>query len=86
MKSENGERLFGMIYNGLLTKGFGEVRWASVLGRIGLAWMLAAFLYMAFPCRTRIVIAVGFLVGYCLAARVARLRQQGYLGASAYCT
>jgi len=56
--------LLGMIYNGLLTEGSGEVRWASVLGRIGLAWMLAAFLYMAFPCRTRIVIAVGFLVGY----------------------
>ena len=56
--------LLGMIYNGLLTKGFAEVRWASVLGRIGLAWMFAAFLYLAFTCRTRIVIAVGLLAGY----------------------
>ena len=56
--------LLGMTYNGLLTKGFGEVRWASVLGRIGLGWMFAAFLYMAFACRTRIAIAAGILVGY----------------------
>ena len=56
--------LLGMIYNGLLNKGFGEVRWASVLGRIGLGWMFAAFLYMAFSCRTRIAIAAGILVGY----------------------
>ena len=34
--------LLGMVYNGLFTKGFGEVRWASVLGRIGLGWMFAA--------------------------------------------
>ena len=56
--------LLGMIYNGLLNKGFGEVRWASVLGRIGLSWMFAAFLYVVFSCRTRIAIAVGLLFGY----------------------
>ena len=63
--------LLGMVYNGLFTKGFGEVRWASVLGRIGLAWMFAAFLYMAFSCRTRIAIAVGLLVGYWVIMRFA---------------
>ena len=56
--------LLGMTYNGLLAKGFGDVRWASVLGRIGLGWMFAAFLYIAFACRTRIAIAAGILVGY----------------------
>ena len=56
--------LLGMVYNGLFAKGFGEVRWASVLGRIGLGWMFAAFLYMAFSCRTRIAVAVGLLAGY----------------------
>ena len=61
--------LLGMVYNGLFIKGFGEVRWASVLGRIGLAWMFAAFLYMAFSCRIRIAIAVGLLVGYWLIMR-----------------
>lgn len=63
--------LLGMIYNGLLSKGFGEVRWASVLGRIGLGWMFAAFLYMALSCRTRIAVAVGFLVGYWAIMRIA---------------
>ena len=56
--------LLGMIYNGLLAKGLGDVRWASVLGRIGLGWMFAAFLYMAFSYRARIAVAVGLLVGY----------------------
>ena len=63
--------LLGMIYNGLLNKGFGEVRWASVLGRIGLGWMFAAFLYMAFSYRTRIAVAVGLLVGYWAVMRFA---------------
>ena len=63
--------LLGMIYNGLLTKGFGDVRWASVLGRIGLGWMFAAFLYMAFSCRTRISVAAGILVGYWAVMRFA---------------
>ena len=56
--------MLGMVYNGLFTKGFGEVRWASVLGRIGLAWAFAALLYLAFSLRTRIMVAVGLLVGY----------------------
>ena len=63
--------VLGMIYNGLLNKGFGEVRWASVLGRIGLGWMFAAFLYMAFSYRTRIAVAVGLLVGYWAVMRFA---------------
>ena len=56
--------MLGMVYNGLFAKGFGEVRWASVLGRIGLAWAFAALLYLAFSLRTRIMVAVGLLVGY----------------------
>ena len=63
--------LLGMIYNGLLTKGFGAVRWASVLGRIGLGWMFAAFLYMVFSCRARIAVAIGLLVGYWAITRFA---------------
>ena len=63
--------LLGMIYNGLLTKGFGEVRWASVLGRIGLGWIFAAFLYMAFSCRARIAVAIGLLIGYWVIMRFA---------------
>jgi len=63
--------MLGMIYNGLFEKGFGDVRWASVLGRIGLAWAFAALLYLAFSLRTRIVVAVGVLVGYWAAMRYA---------------
>ena len=63
--------MLGMIYNGLLVKGFGEVRWASVLGRIGLAWAFAALLYLAFSLRVRIAVAVGLLVGYWVVMRYA---------------
>ena len=35
----------GVVYNGLLDFDFENLRVASVLGRIGLAWMLAALLY-----------------------------------------
>lgn len=56
--------MLGMIYNGLFMKGLGEVRWASVLGRIGIAWMFAAFLYMTLSWRIRVAVAAGLLVGY----------------------
>ena len=56
--------LLGMVYNGLFNKGFGDVRWASVLGRIGLGWMFAAFIYLALPFRGRIAAAVALLIGY----------------------
>ena len=63
--------MLGMAYNGLFNKGFGEVRWASVLGRIGLGWAFAALLYLAFSLRSRIVIALGILVGYWAVMRYA---------------
>ena len=63
--------MLGMVYNGLFAKGFGEVRWASVLGRIGLAWAFAALLYLAFSVRTRIAVVVGLLVGYWAVMRYA---------------
>ena len=63
--------MLGMIYNGLFAKGFGEVRWASVLGRIGLAWAFAALLYLAFSLKTRIVVAACLLVGYWAVMRYA---------------
>ena len=56
--------MLGMIYNGLFNKGFGEVRWASVLGRIGLAWAFAALLYLTLSLRVRIAVVAGLLIGY----------------------
>jgi predicted acyltransferase len=38
--------LLGVIYNGLLYFDFANLRYASVLGRIGLAWMCGALIFM----------------------------------------
>lgn len=56
--------LLGAIYNGLFSLEFATQRWASVLGRIGLAWMVAAWLYLCLPPRGRALTALGILVGY----------------------
>lgn len=57
--------LLGAVYNGFFTDVFTSVpRYASVLGRIGLAWGLAALLYVHFGLRTRAAVAVLILVGY----------------------
>ena len=54
----------GLIYEGLLKFDFEHLRCASVLARIGLAWMGAALLFVNFNARTRAIIAVAILVGY----------------------
>jgi predicted acyltransferase len=56
--------LLGVIYNGLFKLDFGNIRIASVLGRIGLAWGIAAILFINFGVTARIVIASVLLVGY----------------------
>jgi len=59
--------LLGAIYNGLLSFDFAAQRWASVLGRIGLAWMFAAWLSLWLAPRGRALAALAILVGYWLA-------------------
>ena len=54
----------GCIYNGLLQFDFAHMRYASVLGRIGLAWMFAAFITIHTNSKTRIGILFSILVGY----------------------
>ncbi|MBQ8650407.1 MAG: DUF5009 domain-containing protein [Flavobacteriales bacterium] len=56
----------GMIYNGLLKFNFDNMRYASVLARIGIAWMVAALLYVNFGIKMRAVICVVILLGYAL--------------------
>ena len=56
--------LLGAIYNGMLREGFSDLRWASVLGRIGLAWAGAALLYLFCGVKTRIAVAFAILVVY----------------------
>lgn len=54
----------GLIYNGLLKFDFENLRCASVLARIGLAWMGAALLFINFSVRTRAIICGVILIGY----------------------
>ena len=54
--------LLGMVYERYFQ---GEpFRFGSVLGRIGMAWALAAGLYLACGVRTRIAVAVALVIGY----------------------
>jgi predicted acyltransferase len=56
--------LFGMIYNGLLKFDWAAMRYSSVLGRIGLAYLFAGLIVLNFSIRGQIVWMVGLLVGY----------------------
>lgn len=56
--------LLGVVYNGLFKLDFGNLRIASVLCRIGLAWSLAAVLYLNFGVKARAAIAAVILIGY----------------------
>ncbi len=59
----------GMVYNGLFQLDFANLRVASVLARIGLAWMGAALLYVNFGVKARAWIAVAILVIYALLSK-----------------
>jgi predicted acyltransferase len=61
--------LLGMIYNGLLQFNWDTMRYPSVLGRIGLAYLLAAIIVLNFKARGQILWVVGLLVGYWAALR-----------------
>ena len=56
--------LLGMIYNGLLKFDWATMRYPSVLGRIGLAYMFAALIALNAGVRGRLLWFVGLLVAY----------------------
>lgn len=58
--------VLGMIYNGLLNLDFANQRYGSVLGRIGLAWMFGALIFMHTKTVVRVAVTVSILVGYWL--------------------
>lgn len=58
--------LLGLIHSGMLQFKFDTLRFYSVLGRIGLAWMFAALIYVNVRKTGRIIISAVILVGYCL--------------------
>ena len=58
--------LLGFIYNDFLDFDFANQRYASVLGRIGLAWMFAALIFMNTRVIWKTVIVLAILLGYWL--------------------
>ncbi len=56
----------GLVYNGFMKFNFDTCRIPSVLGRIGIAWALAALIYMHSTAKIRIAVSVLILVGYSL--------------------
>lgn len=58
--------LLGILYNNGVKFNFGELRYGSVLGRIGLAWMFAALIFMNTRLTWRIIWFWLILVGYWL--------------------
>ena len=61
----------GFIVNGLLRfDGYDQTRFASVLGRIGLAWFFAGIIYLNFNLKKQIIWFIGILVGYYLAMKL----------------
>lgn len=56
--------VLGMIYNGLLKFDWPNTRLPSVLGRIGLAYLFAAFIVLNTNLRTQLLWIVGILFGY----------------------
>jgi predicted acyltransferase len=56
--------LLGMIYNGLLNFDWANMRYPSVLGRIGLAYLFAALIVLNTRVRGQLIWIGGLLVGY----------------------
>lgn len=54
----------GIIYNGFFRLDFGTMRFYSVLGRIGLAWMFAALIFVYCKRTLRWALAAFILLGY----------------------
>ena len=56
--------LLGMVYNGLLKFDWANMRYPSVLGRIGLAYLFAALIVLNTGLPGRFLWALGLLIGY----------------------
>ena len=56
--------ILGLIYGGLFNLNFAELRYPSVLARIGIAWFFAAIFYLNFKANIRLAICAGILLFY----------------------
>jgi len=62
--------VLGVVVNGLLRfDGFYHTRFASVLGRIGLAWFFAGIIYLNFDLKKQLIWFFGILIGYYIAMK-----------------
>ncbi|MCP2027444.1 putative acyltransferase [Flavobacterium sp. HSC-32F16] len=62
--------VLGFVVNGLLRfDGFDHTRFASVLGRIGLAWFFAGIIYLNFDFKKQLIWFFGILIGYYVAMK-----------------
>jgi predicted acyltransferase len=62
--------LLGLIYNKVLRFDFHHQRWASVLGRIGIAWFFAAIIVLNASVRKQILWFAGILLSYWAAMKL----------------
>ena len=62
--------LLGWIYSGLLKFDWDTMRWPSVLGRIGLAYMFAGLIALNTELRGRLLWIAGLLLGYWAALKL----------------
>ncbi|WP_269236201.1 acyltransferase family protein [Flavobacterium flavigenum] len=61
----------GFVVNGLLRfDGYEQTRFASVLGRIGIAWFFAGLIYLNFDLKKQIIWFAAILIGYYLAMKL----------------
>jgi predicted acyltransferase len=67
----------GVVYNGLLAFDFATLRYASVLGRIGLGWMFAALIALRCGVRGQVAWIAGLLLGYWAALTLVPVPGQG---------
>jgi len=58
--------LLGILYNNGIKFDFGDLRYGSVLGRIGLAWMFGALIFINTKRNMRIIWLAVILIGYWL--------------------
>lgn len=56
--------LLGLVYNGLFDLNWEKLRFGSVLGRIGIAWLFAVIIFMNTDKKGQIIWFGGILIGY----------------------
>jgi predicted acyltransferase len=71
--------VLGILYNNAVRFDLSNLRYGSVLGRIGLAWMFAAIIFMNTKLNFRIIWCCALLIGYWL---LLLLFPAGHFGAS----